>query len=56
MNKTIIKIFYSLAVAGLCVSINASNKDSSMTGYWLTSQSIVHVKECEKSLLSLIHI
>ena len=54
MNKTIIKIFYSLAVAVLCFSINASNKDSSMTGYWLTSQSIVHVKECENSLCAVI--
>ena len=54
MNKTIIKIFYSLAVAGLCLSINASNNDSSMTGYWLTSQSIVHVKECENSLCAVI--
>ena len=54
MNKTTIKIFYLLAVAGLCVSINASNKDFPMTGYWLTSQSIVHVKECEKSLCAVI--
>ena len=54
MNSKILKkIIFILPTFIFCIAINANN-NSSMIGYWLTSQSIVQVKECEQELCAII--
>ena len=48
-NKILKRIIFTLATFIFCISVNAG-----MTGYWLTSQSIVHVAECEQGLCATI--
>ena len=52
-SKTLKKIIFILPAFIFCIAINANN-NSSMIGYWLTSQSIVQVKECEQELCAII--
>ena len=52
-SKTLKKIIFILPTFIFCIAINANN-NSSMIGYWLTSQSIVQVKECEQGLCAII--
>ena len=52
-SKTLKKIIFILPTFIFCIAINANN-NSSMIGYWLTSQSIVQVKECEQGLFAII--
>ena len=52
-SKTLKKIIFILPTFIFCIAINANN-NSSMIGYWLTSQSIVQVKEYEQGLCAII--
>ena len=56
--KTSLKIYSCLFVfLFFSFSLLSENKKSmSMIGYWLTSQSIVQVKECDQSLCAIIEV
>ena len=56
--KTSLKRFSCLFVfLFFSFSLSSENKKSmSMIGYWLTSQSIVQVKECDQSLCAIIEV
>ena len=52
-SKLLKKIIFILPTFIFSIAINASNNNS-MIGHWLTSQSIVQVKECEQGLCAII--
>ena len=53
MTNYLYKNFLFLALVTVSSSISSESKET-MEGYWLTSQSIVQVKNCDKNLCATI--
>ena len=57
MKKSLKRFSFFFIFLFFSFSLLSENKKSmSMIGYWLTSQSIVQVKECDQSLCAIIEV